>query len=229
MLTIVCGEDSAASRTYFSDLKNQYIKSNYQIVEVDYQQIKDIPDWAARSASLYFDQSVFFTHNINKFISTRSNGEFVKLLQKIANAKNIRLIDWEEGRPAREIKLKQFGVIKEFKLPDSIFKLQDQCYPGNRLAFLQILQKVSLSQDEYFIFVMIARHIRNLILAKINCWPKSASPWQKSKLSQLTRYWSLDSLLLFYHGLFRIDLSTKTGRNPQGVKKSLDILASSCL
>ncbi len=229
MLTIVCGEDSPSARAYYFQLKKQYEANQIQINEVNYLQIKSLLSDRRYHRSLFFDQTVYFSQNINKYISVRNNPEFVQTLQAIAQDENLVLIDWEENKSAREIKLKKIGTVKEFKLDQTIFKLQDSCFPGNVKIFLTLLHRLIQTSDEVFIFIMLTRHIRVLLMVKNQLFPKQIAPWQKHKFLTQSKYWTSAQLLMFYHGLYRIDLSTKTSRNPLGIMRSLDILACSCL
>ncbi|MCL4375037.1 hypothetical protein M1523_04240 [Patescibacteria group bacterium] len=229
MLTIICGEDVPASRDYYHQLKKQYRAKLYQTVEVDYQEVKSLIADHQSHRSLFFAQTAYFSQNVNKYISVRNNPGFVDLLKTIAADPELILIDWEENKAGREIKLRNAGTIKEFRPARSVFQLLDSCFPGNTKAFLTLFHQLLQTSEETFIFAMLARHVRALLLAKHQLFAKQTPPWQKHKLLHQTRLWTTDRLLTFYHGLYRIDLSVKTSRNPLGVGRSLDILACSCL
>lgn len=236
MLTIVCGEDTVKARTYYASLKDIYQKKGYEIKELSPSQIEEIPLWIGESQNLFFDKHVFFTENLESRI-IRSRGRksskpkknsfktIEEIITELAQSADIELVDWEGGKQEREIKLKTVAQIKEFKLSTSIFKLQDACYPGNIINFIQILREVSSFQDEQFIFIMITRYARSLLLAHDNLFSKTVQSWQQYKLKRQALLWTKTKLLGWYEGLFRIDLSTKSGTNPYGILKSLEILA----
>ena len=126
---------------------------------------------------------------------------------------------------AQRFEINQGAVVKEFKPSQNIFKLLDSCYPGNLKTFLNTLQTLSESTEDIFIFIMLARHMRNILSVKLGeKIPKLAS-WQLGKLSNQARYWDEKNLINFYQGLHRIDVNSKTNGTPFSVKKSLDILA----
>lgn len=236
MLTIICGEDTVKSREYFSSLKNSFSEKGYQIQTLQSSQIENINLCIEQNQSLFFDKQVFFVENLESRI-IRSRGRksskpkknalktLEEILTDISKSKNIELFDWEDGKQMREIKLKEVAIIKEFKLSTSIFKLQDACYPGNKTYFIQILSNISSFQDEQFIFIMLSRFTRSLILAQDNLFGKTVQSWQQYKLKKQALLWSKTQLLAWYEGLFRIDLTTKSASNPFGIKKSLEILA----
>ncbi|PIY72022.1 hypothetical protein COY87_03150 [Candidatus Roizmanbacteria bacterium CG_4_10_14_0_8_um_filter_33_9] len=236
MLTIICGEDTIKSREYYTSLKNSYIQKGYQIQSVQPSQIEEIQLWIGESQNLFFDKHVFFVENLESRIIRSRGKKSIKpkknntktiedIVIDLTNNKTIDLIDWEEGKQAREIKLKNLVEIKEFKLTTSIFKLQDALYPSNLTNFIQILNSVASYQDAQFIFLMLARFTRSLILAQDNLFTKTTQQWQQYKLKKQAFLWSKTKLIGWYEGMFRIDLTMKTGSNPFGIIKSLEILA----
>lgn len=223
MLTIICGEDTVASRKYFSDLKHSFISKGNEVKHTTHSDLVEIPKWLAESVSLFGERLIFFSENINKLISRRKGDQLMETLKTIADSKDAELFIWEEAG-GREIKLKGVGQIKEFKPKETIFKLLEACYPSNKNQWFTLLSTLSQSTDEYFMFVMLHRHIRKLILASMNIFPKEILPWQKQKIAHQAKQWRFEHLVNFYEGLIKIDISTKTGTNPYGIKKSLEIL-----
>lgn len=224
MLTIICGEDTVTSRKYFSDLKHSFAKKGNEVKHISSSELPDIPKWLAESSSLFGERLIFFAENTNKLLSRKKGDRLMETLKTIADLKNAELFIWEEAG-GREIRLKGIGQIKEFKPNQTIFKLLDMCVPSNKLPFLKALETLRQSTDEYFIFVMLHRHIRNVLVTKLGNPPASLQPWQMQKFASQANLWQLETLLTFYEGLIRIDISTKTGTNPHGIKKSIEILA----
>ncbi len=144
-------------------------------------------------------------------------------MKKLIDDKSTTIIDWEE-KSGREIKLKP-SEIKEFKLSNTVFQLQEACYPGNLKTFIKSLNTVSETQDEGFIFTMLSRHIRTLLLTKTDQLPTSVPFWMKKKFLDQTNRWSLEGLLGFYEGIARLDSSIKTSNNLYGIKGSLELLS----
>lgn len=211
MLTIICGEDTVSSRDYFKKLKAEFQNKGYQIYYLLPQDLREISSLPSSSPTLFGDKIAYFTEN---------------LLAKLKDKKipSIPIIDWEE-KSLYQLKIPKGAVVKEFKLPISIFKLLDACYPGNLNNFLKILHQLSDKIDDGFIFVMLAKHIRNLLIIKLGERLDKLSPWQLKKIKTQSKFWSLKKLINFYEGLYRIDLRTKTSKNPFDIRRSLDILA----
>ena len=223
MLIIICGEDVASSRNYFNSLKKEYLAKQFEIRNVAYYEIGDIDRWLGESASLFSQKKVFFSERLNKFIK-RDNKKLLEDLQKIDKMEDVELVDWEEVS-GWELKLKKIGQVKEFKPDQTIFKLLDSVYPGNRVLFISYLDKLSHNLDENFIFIMLVRYIRNLIIVKEGSVPPKMQTWQTYKLKSQTNHWKQENLVNFYQALFKIEVGLKTSSNPFSIKESLEILA----
>ena len=139
--------------------------------------------------------------------------------------KAIEAVTWEEEISSRELKFPKGPLVKEFKPSQNIFKLQDSLYPGNLKNFLLIINELSASVDENFIFIMLLRHLRNLLLIKSGTVSSRLQPWQVAKLKSQAAHWQIDKLANFYDSFHKIDVSQKTSANPYSLKKSLDILS----
>jgi len=232
MITVVCGEDIVASRNYYLELKKQAANKGYQIFNISYNQIFDILSWLSQSYTLFGEKKVFFIENLNKHLPritkkdfTTPTAKIIKTINEIARSKEIQLIDWENEKSGREIKMREIAIIKEFKPSNSIFKLNEACYPSNLKNFLSMLNQLTTITADNFIFIMLSRHIKNLLLAKLGLFPANQASWQRQKLVYQAKYWDSEKLIKFYDGLYRIELGIKTSSLPYGIKKSLDILA----
>lgn len=223
MFHIICGEDTVASRSYYNVLIEDYQKLGYQIQSVDYEQALALATQTAWSMSLFNEKQIYVTENLDK--KYRTGKETVLCFEKIHQLDHVILIDWEDGKSLYELKLKKIGKIKEFKPNETIFRLLDSCYPGNKLSFLSNLEHFANNNNEQFIFIMLVRTIRQLIIALTDPSSLKLAPWQKHKTISHASKWKPDNLLKFYAGLQRIDVLTKTNTYPQTIKQSLDILA----
>lgn len=223
MLTIICGEDTITSRNYFTSLKKNFSSKGFEIRDVKYEEVGNITRWLADSPTLFFKKRVFFSENLNKKIK-RDSKTILKELQDIEKMKDVELIDWE-GVSQWELKLKKLGRVKEFKPDKTIFKLLDTLYPGNRTVFISLLDSLGQKLDENFIFIILVRYVRNLIIIKEGAVPPRMQPWQTYKLKSQADRWKSENLVNFYEALFKIDVGLKTSSNPFSIKESLAILA----
>ena len=225
MLTIICGEDSVMSRKYFTDQQRLFKEKNFEVVNIDYHQVLDLDETGSSESSLFATKRVYFTQSLNKKVFKKMSDRNEKKIKAIIDSKEIQVFDWEEETSARDLKSIKGIIIKEFKPSQTIFKLLDSCFPGNLKTFLTTLQTLSESTEDIFVFIMLARHMRNILSIKVGeKIPKLAS-WQLGKLANQAKYWELENLINFYQGLHRIDVNSKINGTPFSVKKSLDILA----
>src|SRR3990167_8135676 len=208
MLTIICGEDTIASRNYFVSLKHNFSSQGIEVRNLKFEEITDLLNWSADSPSLFFEKRVFFSEHIIGKIK-KDNKIIVSLLQKINSKREVHLFNWE-SISSWELKFKKIGQIKEFKPNQTIFKLLDSLYPGKRADF---------------IFQMLVRYTRNLILTKEGVNLSSLQTWQMLKYKSQANHWKTENLINFYEALFKIEVGIKTSNNPFPSIKSLEILA----
>ena len=164
MLTIICGENSISSRNYFLDQQKIFAEKGFEIADIDVKQVLELDDSQASSVSLFSQKRVYFTTSLNKKILKKLNFKSEKKIKDIINSKVIQLFDWEEETSSRDLKSIKGIVIKELKPSQTIFKLLDACYPGNLKQFIFILKTISESTEDIFIFIMLARHMRNILI-----------------------------------------------------------------
>jgi hypothetical protein len=224
MITVICGEDLVASRNYYFDLKNKYREKNYEIKEINANQIEEVQKGLGESISLFSDKIIFFTQNVNKVLN-RKNSSMNRFIENLQKNKNIEIIDWEEGIGARNLKFPKTVIIKDFKPSQTIFKLLDSCYTTNKKNFVNQINSLPDKVEEGFIFYMLTRHIKTLLLIKSGEKPAGMFDWQLYKLKKQASFWSLEKLILFYENLHKIDVINKTSKNPFSIRSSLDLLA----
>ncbi len=228
MITIICGEDVISSRNYFNCLKSDFIKKGFVTKEILPQEAVELTPQSSNNLSLFNEKTVFITSSLDKYIKKFSRSEKGKEIQKklenLVKAEDLFLVSWEDAVSLYNLKLKKTGSVKEFKPSASIFNLLDSCYPGNLKTFFNQLTILKETSDEQFIFIMLCRHIRTLILASNNIL-SGIAPWQKYKLIGQANKWPINKLLGFYEGLHKIDISLKSGGSYRGIKESLDILS----
>ncbi len=225
MLTIVCGEDSVTAYNYFCNLKKQFKEKDYETYDIEPANISEITSWRGESDSLFALKKAFFIQNLNKKTNKKNSGQ-LKIINQLINNKDIEVISYEEAVPARFLKFGEKAVKKEFKISENIFKLLDACYPNNLKSFITLLNSVKTNADEIFIFIMLTRHIRNLLTIKIDPGSSKLAPWQTAKLKHQASFWQTDKLISFYDSFHKIDLLIKTNGSPYSPCNSLDILAS---
>lgn len=221
MLTIICGEDVVASRAYLQEKIESYRKKNYEIVHLKPEELAELPTEHPEALSLFGLKKAYVIEGLNKTLKRGSSEKTLKLFERLGENE---LLIWEGGVSKRELKLQRAGVVKEFKPSDNIFKLLDACYPKNLKTFLIMLDELVNPQNELFLFIMLQRHVRNLILVASGTPPAALQSWQVGKLKSQASHWDQNLLSDFYDKLIKLEIGLKTGTNPQSLGKSLEIL-----
>ncbi len=225
MLFIVCGEDNVASRDYFLELQQEYIEKGNDVRKVAAAELETVLADSSAGPNLFGQQQVFLTENVDKAVSRKKGNKAFELLEKIGRIKDVALLDWEDGVGQRELKIATLGKVKEFKPSTNIFKLLDACYPSNLQSFINLLQSVSTPQNEMFIYIMLRRHFRNLLLVSAKADMPGLQAWQAGKLKRQASLWQTDKLVSFYDRLISLDISLKTGKNAYSLRHSLELLS----
>lgn len=222
MLTVICGEDNSASRKYYCDLQEEFRQQKKEIIIFKAKDIHNLSLWLGEALSLFATEKVFFTENLDKLINRRDKKNLEQISVLIKD-KDLKIYDWEE-KAQWVLKLKTLAQIKEFKLSATIFKLLDNFHPQNKKVFKSLLLSLMETTDVSFIYAMLVKQVRNLILIKTNNPLEKVTPWQQTRLKSIARLWSLDKLLQAYANFHKIDIGIKTSSTPFSVMQSLDII-----
>jgi DNA polymerase III delta subunit len=225
MLYIICGEDNVSSRDYFLQLQSEYKEKGNDLKKIAPSDLNEVLMSSADTPNLFGQQQIFLAENLNKVVSRKKGNKPFELLEQISKNKQTILLDWEDGISQRELKISALGKVKEFKPSASIFKLLDACYPSNLQTFIFLLRSVCTTQNEMFVYIMLRRHIRNLLLVSSKAQISTLQSWQVHKLQQQVKFWIPDALISFYERLISLDISLKTGKNAYSLKSSLELLA----
>jgi len=226
MLTIIAGEDTVQSRKKLQDLKEQYKTKGFAIGNVAAQDVPDLLKSAEGVVNLFGEESIYVVEKLSGKYKGRAKTPFKQAVQDIAKHSTIHLIDWESSKSAYELSaLKRIATtFSESKPPKGIFELLDACIPGNLSGFLQAVETVSQTQDSGFIYAMLCKHVRKLILAAGDKLDSKTSPWQRGKLKSQASMWDTNKLMKFYEGLAGIDMSMKTSSTRYDLQGSIELL-----
>src|SRR3989344_2687710 len=103
MLTIICGEDSIASRNYILDQQKIFREKDFEIVDIDYKAVLELDESQAYSASLFSQKRVFFTSSLNSKVLKKLNIKTEKRIKNLIDSKLIQIFDWEEEITSRDL------------------------------------------------------------------------------------------------------------------------------
>jgi hypothetical protein len=224
MITLICGEDSAASRIFFSEKLADLQKQGSQVVNIDPEALNDLIHGYTEK-SLFGSMTVYSVQNLVKSY-TRKKKQLNDLLTQLLTNKDLSIIIWEDSISKRDMGINANIIIKEFRPEKNIFKLLESCYPNNLNEFIYTLQKVRDKSNDFFVFLMLSRHIKKLLLYQHGIKPLNLASWQEAKLSNQAKFWSNDKLLDFYSKLIMLDVLIKKGKTPYNVFEYIETLTT---
>jgi DNA polymerase III gamma/tau subunit len=129
--------------------------------------------------------------------------------------KNFDLIIWIKKQLiySKLSKIDNTWKIYNFKPEPLIFKFLESIYPGNfKQALVYYRQLMNINSEFSFLFQMLAKHFRNLLLIKSN-YPKitNLSDWQITKINQQSTKFNQKTLFLAYRLFCKFDYQLKIG------------------
>ncbi len=144
--------------------------------------------------------------------------EYIKKLDE-----TVDFFIWQDKRlyPNQLNKLPGSKKVKEFKLPNTIFKLLDSIGIGDAKQLLGYLQASFQTHPPELIFFLIQQRLRQMILAKENSQYLSGADWQKRKLYTQVKNISSDLISFWYTETIEREWKMKTGRLGREIKDDL--------
>jgi hypothetical protein len=145
-------------------------------------------------------------------LSNKQLNENVNYIEKLKDS--VDFFVWESKRlyPNKINKLSFNKKVKEFKLPNTIFKLLDSIGHENLQQLLNFLQGSFKTHPPEVIFFLIQKRLRQMLLAKVKSDQLSGASWQKRKLYNQVKSLSEDLISSWYIKTINIEWMNKTGR-----------------
>ena len=226
MLTVIAGEDSSASRAKFFEMKKNYEAKEYTIQEIAPSFIVQMVKDAGGVVDLFGREQIYTVSNLSSVYKGRVKTPQKEAIIAIAKDARIHLLDWEDGKSAYDLTSfkKVVTSFLEHKPARSIFDLLESIYPGNRRSFFALLNLVLETQAVEFVYNLMWKHVRKLLIATEGYVDPKTHPWQKGKILSQAKRWNQPELVKLYEALARIDLSQKTGATPYNLRESLELV-----
>jgi len=225
MLTLIHGDDAVSSRKAFRDL----LAKNPDCEKIFLDGIKltftDIIS-AADSLSLFAQKRLVCIENLLK---RPSGSEKDKILDFFKTRGDIsaEIIIWEEDEIGKAVISKYFSRAKVIfcPLPAVLFKFLDSIGEKPVTQVLSMFHELLATREAEFIFSMLVRQWRYLIIA---CDLKEAGladlpAWQAHKFVRQASFFKLRELISAYRQLLSLDARVKMGLNCLPLSDLLDI------
>ncbi len=220
---IFSGEDIVSSRNAYIDQVELLKKQNLEILHILAKEIdEELLENTFGAKNLFGLSRTIITEN---FFSGQKSKEKDQALEKILSFPGAVLVSWEEKEfsSAAAEKLGKDFVIKNFNLPKVLWKFLDGLSPKNKAQNLQTLHEIISGLEPHFIFSMITRQFRLLILA-VDGETDGLPSWQRGKLTSQARDFGREKLMQIYKKLLQIDTKQKTSASPFSLDSELDLL-----
>ncbi len=221
MKYFIHGDDVTQSRNFLNSLRQ---KNTNESILID-GKTADIGDLiqAIEPQSLFSVGKLVIIENLTAKKSTKEVKEILSYLSKLQT--DVDIILWEAkeiGQPILKQIIDSFTV-KSFKTPKIMFKFLENVNPANKSGFLELLIPLRQNSSDEFLFLMMARQLRLLILFKNNALANMPS-WIQGKLKSQADKFSAKQLFDTYRKLLMIDIAQKTGNTAFTLQEELDIM-----
>lgn len=116
--------------------------------------------------------------------------------------------------------------VEVYKLPALLFNWVEKLGVAPTSELISTFHVLLKTQDAEFIFAMICRQIRQLLLYKSDGLYEGP-PFGRNKISSQANKFTLEKLLGIHEKLLKIDLHQKTSSSPLTLSQEIDLLVAS--
>lgn len=223
MIIIIHGDDTPASRQQLYNLKDQAKDS--EIIDLSGDKITLSEIYNVFNTGLLFNlKKLVIIENLFSSGSETQKDEILHYLKNTVIEDSI--IIWEKKEVGSALLKKYFPKAKVIlcKIPQMLFRFLDSLGADPASSTLLSFQNIIKDKEAEFIFVMLLRQIRLLIMVKETHGEGTGlAPWQIHKLAGQARYFSCEKLIALYRQLLHLEYKIKTGQTPYTMKEQLDI------
>lgn len=224
MITVICGEDNSSSRLYFAGEIANFKSKGFEVKSIVSEELKFLESGYI-DKTLFGSKTIYINENIHKAFSHNKN-VLNTLLNTLSKNKDLIILIWEDSISKRDLGVTAAVTFKEFRPDKNIFKLIESCYPSNLKAFINTMNEIRTKTNDFFVFIMLSRHIKKLILYQHGIKPPNLQTWQEIKLSNQEKYWKSDLIIDYYDKLISIDYLIKTGKSPYKIFDYIETLST---
>jgi DNA polymerase III delta subunit len=210
-LIILHGEDVVASRQAFN--REKEIFAGEKLVFEGRDLGPSILVQAFEASSLFVEDKALFIENL----IGEAEPEVHKIIRDRLDQEGPQIVVWEKKKLTSKQRNSFPGAqLREFKLPQIIFKYLESLRPGNRREALSLLQQALGQNKSHYIFQMLIWHFRHLLIVGGNNWKEhfNLPGWRVGKLKKQLSFFSKARLIELYESLLKLDVAQKRGGFP---------------
>ena len=222
MLTLIHGDNTGQSRSYYLDIKNHY--TNIKVLNADKLNLTDLIE-AVEGDGLFSTIDAVF---IELLFSKKKAGAELDAIVAYLNKQESTIVLWEgkELTKAQAGKVKN-ATIKLFSFPKTLFQLLDALQPHNGKQLITLFHQTLQNEAAELILFMLTKQVR-ILLALQNRSTETISEakfiqsWQIGKLQKQAKSFSSEQLQSLHNKLYAFDIGYKTGGLATPLESSLD-------
>jgi len=217
------GDNQAESRRLWREAIAKGRGDDTQEIALDGSKIapRDLES-ALGSVNLFGSQIIIIENILSRPVS-KDRKSLITLLKEYVGDHNIYL--WEKKEISKAVinSLGDGWQTKVCKTPAAIFNFLDSIRPGGARESLRLMHQASVESDEVFVFIMLYRHIGELIVASSGDTSKLI-PWKRGKLVSQAKSFDENTLVTLHSSLRDIDRQVKSGKTKLSHLSQLDLL-----
>lgn len=223
MIYLIHGDNHLKSRQFLQEKIKGFKSEDREIIRMpDNFKLEEVK-LALESSSLFGQEKAVLIENLFSNRTTENQKAIEYLLSETKILPELVIWESKELRSPTLRKLPSTWKVELFKTPRLVFKFLDSLRAFNKKQSLTLLKECLKTEEPEFIFYMLVRQIRLLILSQEDLLEKMA-PWQIGKLKKQARNFTLKELLRLHKKLLRIDTKIKTGKTLISLNQHLDLL-----
>lgn len=223
MLTIFHGDNVIASRKVLGSLIAQAQKKQQKLIRISPSNFQIETLTTSLNPDLFNQEKLIILDDFQKF-SPKQQKTIAEQIQN--NPSPYQIIIWA-GKKLTAKTLKLFPQKREqlFKPDNTVFLFLDSLSPDNKQKALLLLNQALDKENPGLIFYLLAGRIEDLIIVATGHQDKlSRAPWQKNRLINQAKKFSLPQLKTFLEKLILLDYRQKTGKISYSFEFGLELL-----
>lgn len=221
-ITVYSGEDIISSRKAFLEHLERLKNEDFEITRVSGKDTtEESLELLSSPTSLFGQKRVLVIENLLAGTKSKEKDKIIQIISSL----NCFFVLWENKNFTKTDQLKYPNfVFKNFKLPPVLFTFLDSLSPKKINDNLRLFREAITSTDPNYLFLMLIRQIRLLILASDKNDLLKLAPWQKGKLQKQARFFTSEKLKEINQRLLQIDFAQKTSQTPFSLEHQLELL-----
>ena len=217
------GDYTVKSYERLQEIVKDSKKRGWKVERISIRDTLSLPE-KITSQSLFGDKSFYVVDEFNSL----KKADFDWLKKKNDRLEGF-LVLYSGGTVGKRTlnKLPHGYKVEEFKLPKYIWKLLESFYPGNAKNTLELLHEVVKTEHEGFVFVLLARQMRDVYWVSLDDTSVPYPSWRVGKLKGQAKKFENGQLEKIIKELAEADIKAKTSK--ADLIDSLDFLIATHL